>query len=70
MSKDEIVPDKKLPKYLTTRSFKVHIVDWSDDTIRRRINEEGLPATRDGRQFIFETQAVLEWFKRRQVRAG
>lgn len=62
--------ERKLPKYVTMRSFQELICPWSDDTIRRRIHEEGLPATKDGKQFIFETAAVLEWFKRRQIKAG
>lgn len=62
--------DKRLPKFLTMRQFREHIVNWSDDTVRRRIHDEGLPAVKDGKQFLFETQLVLEWFKRRQMRAG
>lgn len=60
----------KLPKFLNMRGFRAHICNWSDDTIRRRIQDEGLPAVKDGRQYLFETQLVLEWFKRRQVQAG
>lgn len=62
--------EKSLPKFLTMRSFQKHIIDWSDDTIRRRIHDEGLPAVKQGRQYVFETQLVLDWFKRRTVRAG
>lgn len=60
----------KLPKFLTTRQFRAHIIGWSDDTIYRCIQNEGLPAKRVGRGYVFETQAVLDWFKRRSVQAG
>lgn len=61
---------KHLPQFLTMRGFQEHIISWSDDTIRRRIHDEGLPAVRDGRGYVFDTQEVLDWFKRRLVRAG
>lgn len=62
--------EKKLPKFLTMKDFRANIVNWSDDTIRRRIHDEGMPAVREGRQFLFPTQEVLDWLKRRMVRAG
>ena len=61
---------EKLPKFLTIKGFQEHVVNWSADTIYRRIKDEGMPAVRDGRGYIFPTQEVLDWFKRRQVRAG
>lgn len=62
--------ETKLPKYLTMRQFREHIIGWSDDTIRRRIHDEGMPAQKEGRQFIFETRLILDWLKRRGARAG
>jgi excisionase family DNA binding protein len=61
--------EKKLPKFLTTGEFKQHVVNWSDDTIYRRIKSEGLPAQKDGRSYIFPTQEVFDWFKRRGAKA-
>jgi len=62
--------ERKLPKFLTMKQFREAIINWSDDTIRRRIHDEAMPAQRDGRQFIFPTQEVLDWFKRRGIKAG
>lgn len=63
--------EKKLPKYLTPKDFREHIVNWSDDTIRRRIHNCGMPAVQqDNGRYIFPTEEVLLWFKRRTVRAG
>ncbi len=63
--------EKRLPKFLTTKEFKEHIINWSDATIRRRIHEsDPLPAIKQGRSYIFETQEVLDWLKRNTVRAG
>ncbi len=61
---------KVLPLFLTTKSFRAYIVDWSDDTIYRRINEENMPAEKDGKSWIFPTQDVLDWFKRRLKKTG
>ena len=61
--------DKKLPKFLTMKEFRERIINWSDDTIRRRIHEDKLPAVKEGNgRYIFPTQEVLEWFKRRAVK--
>jgi hypothetical protein len=62
--------EKKLPMLLTTRSFQEHIINWSDDTIRRRIQHEGLPGKRDGKSYIFCTNEVLEWFARKGLKVG
>lgn len=57
---------KKLPMFLTSKGFREHIIDWSDDTIRRRIDDEGLPAQQDVKgRFVFPTQECIDWFKRR-----
>lgn len=64
--------DKKLPKFLTPKDFREHIVNWSDDTIRRRIQNDKMPAIQqdNGRYLLGPTDDLLLWFKRRQVRAG
>lgn len=61
--------ERKLPKFLTTGEFKKHVVNWSDDTIYRRI-AEGMPHVKDGRSYLFPTQEVFDWFKRRGSKAG
>jgi len=65
------VDNKKLPRYLTMKDFRENIVNWSDDTIRRRI-QEGMPAMQDtaSGRYVFPTQEVMDWFKRRLVRTG
>lgn len=61
--------DKKLPKYLTMKGFRENIIDWSDDTIRRRIQDDALPAVQEGNgRYLFPTQECLEWFKRRTAK--
>ncbi len=59
-----------LPIYLNIREFRLHIVNWSNDSIYRAIHNEELPAMRRGKSYLFPTQEVLDWFKRRHVRAG
>lgn len=61
---------EKLPRFLTTKEFQEHVVSWSRDTIRRRIENDGLPALRDHGNYLFPRDEVIEWFKRRQVKAG
>jgi hypothetical protein len=63
--------DKKLPKFLTPKDFREHIVNWSDDTLRRRVQNDKMPAIQqENGRYLFPTEEVLLWFKRRQVRAG
>lgn len=63
--------EKSLPLFLNMAQFQEHIVNWSDETIKRKIKSHGLPAVKDeGGRFLFKTAQVLEWFKRREVQAG
>lgn len=62
---------KKLPKYLTMKGFRENIVDWSDQKIRRKIREDKLPAMQEENgRWIFPTQEVIEWFKRRTAKSA
>lgn len=62
---------KRLPKYLTMKDFRENIVNWSDQKIRRKIKEEGLPAMQeDNGRWLFPTQDVIEWFKRRVAKTA
>lgn len=61
--------EKKLPKYLTMKGFRENIIDWSDDIIRHRIKNEGLPAVQEGNgRYLFPAQECLDWFKRRTAK--
>lgn len=61
---------QKLPKFLTMREFQENIINWSDDKIRRKVDKEGLPARQEASgRYVFDTQEVLDWFKRRTVKA-
>lgn len=61
--------EKKLPKFLTMKDFQENIINWSDDKIRRKIASENLPAKQEASgRYVFNTQEVLDWFKRRTVR--
>ena len=49
--------------------FREQIIDWSDDTIRRRIKADGFPAIKATRGYIFDRKEVELWFKRRVSKA-
>lgn len=56
---------KKLPMFLTSKQLREHIIDWSDETLKRRI-DKGFPAFKDdGGQYLFPTEKVLDYMKRR-----
>ena len=58
----------KLPMFMTMNQLQTSVVDWSDDTIKRKIKGAGFPAIQDeGGRYLFPTEKVLEWFKRREV---
>lgn len=57
-------------RYLTIKQFQTEIVDWSEQTIRRRVKEEGLPAISDRGGMLFDRKLVEEWFKRKTHKAG
>ena len=64
------ITNNRLPRFLTTKEFQAHIVNWSIDTIKRRVKNDGLPAIYDHNSYLFPRDEVIEWFKRRQVKAG
>lgn len=61
--------EKKIPLYLNEDTLReVFSLTWSRQTLRRRI-ESGFPAIKDdGGKLMFETQKVVEYFKRREIR--
>jgi hypothetical protein len=65
---------KKLPMFLTPKQFRENIADWSDDTLRRKIQDEGFPAINIGAgerpKYSIPKDEALLWFKRRTVKAG
>lgn len=61
---------KPTTRYLTMSQLRQQIIDWTDDTIRNKIKNEGFPAIRDGRGYLFDRKEVELWFKRRTVHAG
>lgn len=59
-----------MPVFLTMRQLRESVVDWSDDTIKRKIKNDGFPAIQDeGGRYLFPTDKVMDWFKRRTVQA-
>lgn len=62
--------DKSNSEYLTVEQFQEQIIPWSIDTIKRRIEGEGLPAIKDTNGFVFNRKEVREWFKRREHQAS
>lgn len=59
--------EKKLSdrKYLTYEELRNEFVDWSFDTVKRRMANEGFPFIRDGQGFLFPRDKVILWFKKR-----
>lgn len=60
--------EKKLRPYLTPQELKEEIVDWSRDTLERRIKNEGFPAIRDGNSWLIPREEMHLWFKKRKFR--
>lgn len=60
---------KRVRKYLTPQELKAEIVDWSMDTLKRRIKNDGFPAVRDGNSYLIPTEEAELWFRRRKVRS-
>lgn len=59
--------DKKIREYLTPQELQDEVVDWSIDTLKRRIKNEGFPAIRDGNSWLIPVYEMHMWFKKRKV---
>ena len=58
--------EKKIRKYMTPQEFKEEICDWSVDTLKRRIKEDGFPAIQDSSGILIPVQEADLWFKKRK----
>lgn len=57
--------------FLTLKQLQTHVIDWSRDTIKDRVRDDGFPMIKDEKGILtFPRDKVLEWFKRREVQAG
>lgn len=54
-------------EFLTYEELRTQIVDWSKDTVKRRIEHDGFPAVKDGNSYLFPRAKVLLWFAKREV---
>ena len=59
--------EKKIREYLNPEEFKNEFVDWSFDTLKRRIKNEGFPAVKDGNSYLIPVEKARLWFKKREV---
>jgi excisionase family DNA binding protein len=59
--------EKQRP-YLTPQELKDQVVDWSRDTLERRIKNEGFPAIRDGNSWLIPVEEMHLWFKKRKFK--
>ncbi len=59
--------EKKLREMMTYQELKEEIIDWSWDTVKRRVKNEGFPAVKEGAGYVFPRSKVILWFKKREV---
>lgn len=59
--------EKKMREMMTLEEFQREVVDWSWDTLKRRIKNEGFPAVKDGNSYLIPRDKALLWFKKREV---
>lgn len=58
---------KKLRRYLTPNELREKVVDWSNSTLKRRIQNEGFPAIKDGNSILIPEKEMKLWFKKRGI---
>ena len=63
---DETKP-KSRRAYLTYDELREEFVDWSNDTIKSRIEKDGFPAIKDGNSYLFPRAEIPAWFTKRKV---
>lgn len=56
----------KTRAYITHQELQEKVVDWSKDTLKRRIENEGFPAIKDGNSYLIPVEKMHLWFKRRE----
>lgn len=61
---------KKAKRYLNMKQLLEEKVPWSQKTLERRILNDGFPAIKDVKGFIFDEEDVDLWMKKRKVNLG
>lgn len=59
---------KQPREFMTFEEFREKVCDWSDDTLRRRIENEDFPAIRDKGGYLIPRDACKAWFKKRTTK--
>lgn len=59
---------KQPREFMTFAEFREKVCDWSDDTLRRRIELEDFPAIRDKGGWLIPREEAKLWFKKRPVK--
>ena len=58
---------ERLPRYLAV-SEVAKLLRKHSETIYRHINEDGLPAIKDGRRWKIDSAALADWYRKRTAR--
>jgi len=61
------VGEKKNREFMTYDELKDHVLNWSWDTVKRRIENDGFPAMKVGNRFMFDPEKVRLWMKKREI---
>jgi hypothetical protein len=56
-----------LRKYITPKELYEYVVEWSIDTLKRRIKNDGFPAIEDGNSYLIPVDKMKIWFKQREI---
>lgn len=65
MGEKKIITEDMLPVFLTPKKFRQYIADWSDDKLRRKVKDEGMPAIQEASgRYMYPSGPVLLWLKR------
>lgn len=59
--------EKKIREFLTPKEFQEEVADWSLDTLKRRIKNDGFPAVVDGNSYLIPVEKARLWFKKREI---
>lgn len=55
-------------EYMTLQEFRAKVADWSETTLKRRIQEDDFPAIKVAGGYLIPREAYKVWFHKRRIR--
>lgn len=62
--------DKKQSKILTYKQYCEEYINWSKETFKKKVEDEGFPAEKDSTGWVMSRREVDLWWAKKGLKVG